>query len=161
MCSSASPTRWCVQGVCLIRARETTVKSMHDHPAERRAASAPTKSRYAQNCPLFPKGSRSPASPAHLKKATFGGHPARSAPPPTRRTRLPPEERRLATPNCHQLRSGDGAKPQLPAPQNWAPGAHQKNLGTSRSVTLRARLQFGTRGAESTTNRRELDDEGL
>ncbi len=34
--------------------------------------------------------------------------------------------------------------------------AHQKNLGTSRSVTLRARFQFGTRGAESTTNRREL-----
>ncbi len=37
----------------------------------------------------------------------------------------------------------------------------QKNLGTSRSVTLRARFQFGTRGAESTTNRRELDDERL
>ena len=34
----------------------------------------------------------------------------------------------------------------------------EKNLGTSRSVTLRARFQFGTRGAESTTNRRELDD---
>ncbi len=57
---------------CLIRARETTVKSMHDHPSERLAASAPTKSRYhdAQNCSLFPKGSRSPASPAHLKKTT-------------------------------------------------------------------------------------------
>ena len=55
---------------CLIRARETTVKSMHDHPSERRAASAPTKSRYAQNCSLFPKGNRSPASPAHLKKTT-------------------------------------------------------------------------------------------
>ena len=35
----------------------------------------------------------------------------------------------------------------------------KKNLGTSRSVTLRARFQFGTRGAESTTNRRELDDQ--
>ena len=55
---------------CLLRARETTVKSMHDHPSERRAASAPTKSRYAQNCSLFPKGNRSPASPAHLKKTT-------------------------------------------------------------------------------------------
>jgi hypothetical protein len=43
---------------------------MHDHPSERRAASAPTKSRYAQNCSLFPKGNRSPASPAHLKKTT-------------------------------------------------------------------------------------------
>ena len=32
---------------------------------------------------------------------------------------------------------------------------------TSKSVTLRARFQFGTRGAESTTNRRELDDERL
>ena len=37
----------------------------------------------------------------------------------------------------------------------------QKNLGTSRSVTLRARFQFGTRGAESTTNRRELDDQRI
>ena len=52
---------------CLLRARETTVKSMHDHPSERRAASAPTKSRYAQNCSLFPKGNRSPASPAFRK----------------------------------------------------------------------------------------------
>ena len=43
---------------------------MRDHPSERRAASAPTKSRYAQNCSLFPKGNRSPASPAHLKKTT-------------------------------------------------------------------------------------------
>jgi hypothetical protein len=43
---------------------------MHDHPSERRAASAPTKSRYAQNCSLFRKGSRSPASPAHLEKTT-------------------------------------------------------------------------------------------
>ena len=40
---------------------------MRDHPSERRAASAPTKSRYAQNCTLFPKGSRSPASPAFRK----------------------------------------------------------------------------------------------
>ena len=37
----------------------------------------------------------------------------------------------------------------------------KKNLGTSRSVTLRARFQFGTRGAESTTNRRELDDQRI
>jgi hypothetical protein len=37
----------------------------------------------------------------------------------------------------------------------------KENLGTSRSVTLRARFQFGTRGAECATNRRELDDEGL
>ena len=63
---------------CLIRARETTVKSMRDHPSERRAASAPTKSRYAHNCTLFPKGNRSSASPAHLRKTThtfffFGG----------------------------------------------------------------------------------------
>ena len=55
---------------CLVRARETTVKSMRDHPSERRAASAPTKSRYAHNCTLFPKGNRSPASPAHPRKTT-------------------------------------------------------------------------------------------
>ncbi len=55
---------------CLIRTRETTVKSMHDHPSERRAASAPTKSRHAQDCSLFPKGNRSQASPAHLEKTT-------------------------------------------------------------------------------------------
>jgi hypothetical protein len=40
-------------------------------------------------------------------------------------------------------------------------GADKKNLGTSRSVTLRARFQFGTRGAESTTNRRERDDQRI
>ena len=41
---------------------------MRDHPSERLAASAPTKSRYAQNCTILPKGSRPPASPAHPRK---------------------------------------------------------------------------------------------
>ena len=62
MCSSASPTRWYVQGVLSYTCTRTTVKSMRDHPSERRAASAPTK-----NCTLFPKGNRSPASPAFRK----------------------------------------------------------------------------------------------
>ncbi len=34
----------------------------------------------------------------------------------------------------------------------------KENMATPRSVTLRARFQFGMRGAESATNRRELDD---
>ena len=38
------------------------------------------------------------ADAAPLRPTAFGGHPARSAPPPTRGTRLPPEERRLARP---------------------------------------------------------------
>ena len=67
------------QGVLSYTCTRTTVKSMRDHPSERRAASAPTKSRYAQNCTLFPKGSRSPASPAFRKttRTLFFRHTSR------------------------------------------------------------------------------------
>ena len=68
------------------------------------------------------------AAATSLRSAAFGGHPARSAPPPTRRTRLPPKERRLATP----IPARRWCKTPVAGPKNGAPGAH--HIGALRSV---------------------------
>ena len=68
------------------------------------------------------------ADAAPLRPTAFGGHPARSAPPPTRGTRLPPEECRLATPISAQR----WCKTPVAGP-NYR-GAAPHHFGTLRSV---------------------------
>ena len=70
MCSSASPTRWCVQGVLSYTCTRDDCEVDARSPIGEAGSQRTHKSRYAQSCSLFPKGSRSPASPAHLKKNT-------------------------------------------------------------------------------------------
>ena len=55
--------------------------------------------------------------------------------------------------------SGREALRALQIAANWMIKDVIKDTQYSRDCYLRARFQFGTRGAESTTNRRELDDQ--